>query len=253
MSINKRLSNGIDVNRLDRLILDLGVRIKLYKSALVPSMNSLESMDQDLNDPVSENNMIDFDCIETIALFQQQTLTEQFKIQGTFDIDEILVTFLSGQTLAPFAKIELLDFNENFYELVVRQEGTNTDYLKYAACTVDGVFTYDRATKTLTRYHLGTDFELDQDGNVKWIGTHKPEDRKVYSIYYKFRPVYRAIKAVHRDRFSQFNDKKNPIAAPNKTVDGNTYVKLPETWVVKRDYLLDRRKKNTHYDPNEDD
>lgn len=246
----KRISNGIDVNRLDRLILDLGVRVRLYKSTLVPSMNSLESMDQDLNDTVSDNNMIDFDCIETIALFQQQTLTEQFKIQGTFDIDEVLVTFLSGQTLAPFAKIELLDFQEDFYELVTRQEGTNIDYLKYAACKVEGLFTYNKSTKAIERYYEGTDFELTTDGNIRWIGSHKPVDKKIYSIYYKFHPTYRAIKAVHRDRFSQFNEALNKINAPAKVVGENTYVKLPETWVIKRDYLLDKRKKNKEYDPN---
>ena len=119
-----KLTNGIDVDRLDQLILDLGVRIKLYKSTLAPNMTSLESMDQDLNDNKSQNNVIDFDCVETIALFQQQSLTEQFKIQGTFHIDEVLITFLSGQTLAPLAKIEVLDFEEDFYELVQRQART---------------------------------------------------------------------------------------------------------------------------------
>lgn len=243
-----KLTQGINVEKLDQLVRDLGVRIRLYKSTLIPNMNSLESMDQDLNDTVSDNNMIDFDCIETIALFQQQSLMEQFQIQGTFHIDEVLVTFLSGITLAPFSKIELLDFEEDFYELVEKQSG-NTDYLKYKACRVLGIFTYDKLTKTTERFYQGTDFTLDTEGNVLWTGVHRPTEGKIFSIYYKYHPVYRAMKAVHRDRFSQFNNKQVTVNAPKKEVNGTTFVKLPETWVIKRDYLLNKRKKNTLSDP----
>lgn len=246
----RRSTPGIDVDRLDQLIKDLGVRIRLYKSTLAPNMKSLESMDQDLNDPISNNNMIDFDCKETVALFQQQQLMETFQIQGTFHIDEILLTFLSGETLAPFTKIELLDFQEDFYELITRQDGTDVDNLKYAACDVLAIFTYDRVSKTTDRYHLDTDFVIDDDGNIEWISTHRPAARSIYSIYYKYHPVYRALKAVHRDRFSQYNLRPGNIKAPKKTIDGTTYVKLPETWVVKRDFLLERPK-NEDYDPNE--
>lgn len=245
-----RLTLGIDVDRLDQLILDLGVRVRLYKSTLAPNMTSLESMDQDLNDNKSQNNVIDFDCIETLALFQQQSLVEQFKIQGTFHIDEVLITFLSGQTLAPLAKIEVLDFEEDFYELIQRQEGSDIDYLKYNACGIVGLFTYDKTTKDYERYYLGTDFELS-NGNVKWISAHRPDARQVYSIYYKYHPIYRVQKAVHRDRFSQFNLKTSPLKAPSKTVNGKTFVKMPETWVAKRDYLISGRQKNNLYDPNE--
>lgn len=246
--MSRRLTNGIDVDRLDQLIKDLGVRIRLYKSTLAPNMNSLESMDQDLNDNTSDHNMVDFDCVETVALLQQQDLVDQFKVQGTFHIDEILITFLSGQTTAPFAKIELLDFQEDFYELLQRQVGTSIDRLKYKACSVLGIFSYNKTTKEYIRYYYGTDFTL-QDGDVKWLSAHKPSDKQVYSIYYKYHPVYRIQKAVHRDRFSQFNVRPNDIKAPHKTINGNTYVKMPETWVAKRDYLISRPK-NTLYDPN---
>jgi len=248
--MGRKITPGIDVDRLDQVIKDLGVRIRLWKSTIMPNMKSLESMDQDLNDPISKNNMLDFDCFETVALFQQQQLAETFQIQGTFHIDEILMTFLSGQTLAPLTKIELLDFEEDFYELVTRQEGVTKDNLKYPACTVLAIFTYDKVNKTTSRYHFGTDFEIDLNGNISWIGTHKPADRQIYSIYYKYHPVYRATKAVHRDRFSQFNLRPAQTQAPKKQIDGATYVKLPETWVVKRDFLLERPK-NADYDPNE--
>lgn len=246
--MSKKLTNGIDVDRLDQLIKDLGVRIRLYKSTLAPNMTSLESMDQDVNDKTSENNMVDFDCVETVALFQQQDLVDQFKVQGTFHIDEVLITLLSGQTTAPFAKIEILDFEEDFYELLQRQALTSIDRLKYKACSVLGAFSYDKNTQVYIRYYYGTDFVLE-DGDVKWISAHKPADKQIYTIYYKYHPVYRIQKAVHRDRFSQYNLRPDAIKAPHKTINGSTYVKMPETWVAKRDYLI-TRPKNTLYDPN---
>lgn len=253
----RKLTDGIDVDRLNQLVLDLGVRVRVYKSTLMPDMKSLESMDQDINETISNNNMIDFDCVETIAMFQQQELVKQYQVHGTFHIDEIMVTFLSGQTLAPLSKIEVLDFEEDFYELIQRQEGQDFDVLKYPACDVLGIFTYNRTTSSRVRYHKGTDFTIDQNGNVKWTGTHRPTDREIYTIYYRHRPTFRAIKAIHRDRYSQYNLRPQDIQAPKTTVDGKTYVTMPETWIIKRDYLIRRRdllgnvQENQYYDPNE--
>ena len=252
-----RLTNGLNPDKLDQEVRELGVRVRLWKSTICPNMKSLESMDHDINCPVCNNNMIDFSPKESIAIFQQQSLTEQFKVQGTFSIDEIQVTFLSGISLQHYARVDLLDFEEEFFELVQRQEGVAVDRLKYAACKVAGLFVATNAGKE--QYHEGADFVLDQNGDVKWVGVHKPADRTIYSIYYSYKPVYRAIKAVHRDRFTQYNLRVGEIKAPKKTVGENTYVKLPETWILKRDYLLERRDvmeallpQNKVYDPNEE-
>lgn len=257
----RKTSQGIDVDRLDQEIRDLGVRVKLYKSAICPNMSSLESLDHDVNCTVCNNNMIDFDPKETVAIFQQQDFQEMFKVQGTFHVDEVIVTFLSGETLQLYTRVELLDFPEDFIELVQRQDfaTTDTDVLKYKACKILGCFVVRAGV--LKRFHAGADFVLDQNGSIKWISSNRPDDREIYSIYYKYLPVYRAVKAVHRDRFSQFNNRPDKIAAPKKKVGEATYVKLPETWVLKRDYLIERREggtptgakltKNEFYDPNE--
>jgi hypothetical protein len=252
--MSKPLTVGINVDRLDQLIRDLGVRVRVWKSTVCPNFKSLESMDHDINCQLCSNNMIDFDCQETTALFQQQDLVEQYKLQGTFNMDEIIVSFLTGTTLHIYTKIELLDFAEDFFEAVQRQAGTDTDLLKYPACEVLGCFIAVNST-TKERFHFGTDFTLDQNGSVKWISAHKPADKKIYTIYYRYHPVFRAIKAVHRDRYSQYNLKSQTPGS--KTIDGKTYVKLPETWILKRDYLLERKDgqgqtiaANQFYDPN---
>jgi hypothetical protein len=256
--MSKPLTSGVNVDRLDQLIKDLGVRVRVWKSTVCPNFKSLESLDHDVNCNLCSNNMIDFDCRETLALFQQQDLVEQFKLQGTFNMDELLVSFMAGVTLHIYSKIELLDFAEDFYEAVQRQENGDIDVLKYPACDVLAVFTAEDSN-TQTRYYQGNDFTLDQNGSIKWTGSHRPDDRQIYSVYYRYHPVYRAIKAVHRDRYSQFNLRSGTLKADgSKTVDGKTYVKMPETWILKRDYLLDRKDSqgqaiaaNHYYDPNE--
>jgi hypothetical protein len=200
--------------------------------------------------------MIDFGCRETVALIQQQDLVEKFKLEGTFSMDQVLMSFKSDVTLHIYAKVELLDFAEDFFELIQRQEGSDTDKLKYSACKILGVFSATGNTKE--EYFEGADFQVDVNGNIKWVGAHKPADRDIYSIYYQHHPVFRAVQALHRDRYSQYNIRPDSIQAPKKTVDGRTYVKLPETWILKRDYLIERRDQagdlipdNQNYDPNE--
>lgn len=263
----KQLTAGINVVNLNQLVEDLGVRVRVWKSTTCPNMTSIESLDHDPNCPVCSNNMIDFDCFETVAMFQQQDLVEQFKVHGTFSIDEAMVTFKSGISLQTFAKIEILDFEEEFYELIQRQDSadTLTDKLKYPACKVTAVFAIRNNQKV--RFYPGTDFDLDLNGSIVWKGAHNPNDREIYSVYYTYHPVYRATKAVHRDRFSQYNNVRElngstiPASAI-KSVNGRTFVKLPEEWVLRRDYLLDRKDKtqanptnlqaNEAYDPNEE-
>src|SRR6185369_3716498 len=224
----KQLTRGINVVNLDQLVEDLGVRVRVWKSTTCPNMTSIESLDHDPNCPICHNNMIDFDCYETIAMFQQQDLTEQFKVHGTFSIDEAMVTFKAGVSLQTFAKVEILDFKEEFYELIQKQDNltTNIDKLKYPACEVTAVFSIRNNVKE--RFYQGADFDLDINGCIVCKGSHIPNDREIYSVYYKYHPVYRVTKAVHRDRFSQFNDlrelngSKIPASAI-KTVNGRTF------------------------------
>lgn len=261
----KRLTDGIDVGQLNQEIQDLGVRIRVWRATLCPNIKtSLESMDHDINCTVCNKNMIDFGCFESIGMIQQQDLVEQFKITGTFSMDEVLMTFLSDVTLHMFAKIQILDFTEDFFELIQRQDTVSVpspqpqvDRLKYAACEILAVFTVTDNVKT--EYYEGVDFEINMNGDIQWIGAHKPADRKIYSIYYKHHPVFRAVRALHRNRWSQFNLRPGNLdpAIPQKTVDDRTYVKLPDAWILKRDYLIERRDvqqallaDDKFYDPN---
>lgn len=243
--VEKRKSQGIDVNALDQMILDLGIRVRVWKSALCPNMSSLESNDHDINCQICRERMIDFAPECTMALFQQQALTEGFKVTGSFHVDEVMSSFLSGVTLQTMARVDLLDFPEDFYELIQKQAG-DVDRLKYSATCTLGLFTVENDVKTT--FHEGTDFKVNLDGNIQWLTAHRPEPRQVYSIYYKYLPIYRATKGVHRDRFSQ-PLLKNELAHSVKA-DGKVFAKLPEQWVLKRSYLLDKRDRNGNLEPD---
>ena len=235
------------------------MRIRVWRSTVCPNgIKSLESLDHDINCTLCNNNMIDFGCFESIGMIQQQDLVEQFKLTGTFSMDEAMMSFLSHATLHIFAKIQILDFTEDFFELVQKQAApTIVDRLKYPATEVLGLFTVSGSVRT--DYYCGVDFEIDVNGDVKWIGTHKPADKQIYSIYYKHHPVFRAVRALHRNRWSQYNNRSENLdpSIPRKTVGDRTYVKLPDAWILKRDYLIERRDiqdallpDNKFYDPN---
>lgn len=241
----KRLTDGLDVDKLNQEVKDLGVRVRIWHSTRCPGdMKSLESVDHNINCTACNNNMIDFGCYESTAMVQQQTLVEKFKIQGTFDMDEVIMTFLSDVTLHIFSKIQVLDFLEDFFELVQKQptpmSGPSIDKLKYQACEVLGLFVV--ANSVRTEYYFGADFALDPNGNIQWLTSRKPVDGSIYTIYYRHHPVFRAVRALHRNRYTQFNLRPDNIESqPKITVADRTYVKLPETWILKRDYLLERR------------
>ena len=253
---NVTLTQGIDVTRLDQLVLDLGVRVCVYKSTLCPNLTSLESDDHDINCTVCSKRMVDFAPVSTMALFQQQQLNEFFKVQGTHHQDEIMVTFLSGMSISPMARIDLVDFQQDFFELVQRRENSDTDILKYQAKCVTGVFTVSNNVKE--EFHFGTDFSIDPNGCIQWDSNHRPDDRQIYTIHYSHTPTYRATKAIHRDRYSQMNQRNQNV--DHKIVaDGRTFIKLPETWVISRISLPDRYDhmgnkigQNPYYDPNEE-
>ena len=252
----KRLTEGLDPTRLDQLVKDLGIRVRLFKSTVCPNMKSIESLDHDINCQICNHNMIDFDCKETVALFQQQSLQQPFMTQGTFSIDEVQATFLSSETLQHYARIELIDFAEDFFELIERQSSGATDRLKYPACSVLAVFVVRAGVKK--RFYEGADFKIDVNGDIEWTNSlNKPAAPEIYSVYYKFHPVFRAVKAIHRDRYTQFNNRPQNIEGPKVTIEDRTYVKLSETWILKRDYLIERRGQDgallppdTFHDPN---
>jgi hypothetical protein len=97
-------------------------------------------------------------------------------------------------------------------------------------------------------YYQGIDFDLDQNGSIAWKSGKEPATGTIYSIHYEAHVQFRATKAMHSNRFTQV------------AVEGGVkYVKMPEQWLLQKEFLVKRKDKdgneilpNRIIDPQED-
>lgn len=217
----------------DKLLEQKGVRIKVFRTMYCPNVKSSDGAEHEIDCTLCNGmNYIDIDCIDCKALLQNQDLQRTMTEGGDFDGNTVLMTFPIGIELQYFARIELTDFTENYYQRVMRKEGSLTDVLKYKACRVNALVDKDG-----NKYYQQQDFDLDQNGNLKWLSTttaRKPADFVVYSVHYETHIQYRAVRAMHVARFTQW-----------RTEQGIEHIKLPEQWMVTKEFLLRRKDINT--------
>lgn len=228
----------VDINPkdFDILLRQKGTRIKVFRSFYCPNVKSVDGAEHEIDCPLCNGSgYMDVDCIETRALMNSQELERIMSQGGDFDGNTALMTFPTGVEIQYFTRIELIDYTEVYYQRVLRKPATNTDILKYKACRVNVV-----VDKNKVFYYQQQDFDMDQNGNIKWLSTgtsRKPADNMVYSIHYETHIVLRAVKAMHVLRFTQW-----------KNNEGVEQVKLPQQWMVTKEYLLRRRDINTNQD-----
>ena len=212
----------------DSLIATKGVRVRVFTTFPCPNIKKIDSAEHEINCPLCHGDgFIDVNPIESIAFLQTQTLQKTFGPEGVWDDQRIAATFVSGMELQYFSKIQLLDFTTLFYEYIQRQQG-DVDRLKYSAFKINYIMDQDGVS-----YFIDKDCTLDQNGDVKWIG-NRPAFKKIYSIHYSYPIQYRAINALHVNRFSQ-SGFKQPERIP---------LELNQQWIIKRDYLITREDRN---------
>ena len=220
----------------DKLLEQKGTRVKVFRTMYCPNVKSADGAEHEIDCQLcSGMNYIDLDCIECKAFVQNQDLQRIMTEGGDVDGNTVLMTFPIGVELQYFTRIELVDFTENYYQRVLRKPGSNIDVLKYKACRVNAV-----VDKNGAKYYQQQDFDIDQNGNVKWLTTgsaRKPVDNLIYSIHYETHIQYRAVKAMHVARFTQW-----------RTNEGIEHIKMPEQWMVTKEFLLRRRDINTKQD-----
>ncbi|HMV01705.1 MAG TPA: hypothetical protein PLJ37_01135 [Chitinophagales bacterium] len=218
------LRRNLNPDDFDKLIKTHGARVKVYKTTLCPNVKKIDTVEHEIDCNLCHNNLfIDRDPLDGWSYFQSQKLERMFNVDGTFDDQMVMASFVRGIYLQYFAKVELLDFTTTFYELIQRQNG-DVDRLKYSAFTVGLLI-----DKNGVEYKFGQDFTLTSPTrDIKWIG-NRPSQGVIYSVYYEYLLTFRALKALHVNRFSQFG---LPGAA---TV---TPVEHAQQWILKRDYLI---------------
>lgn len=212
---------------LNNLVLQQGVRVRVYKTTFCPNVKSIDGAEHEIDCPLClGNGFIDKNPIECIAFIQSQGLEKIHEVNGYWDGNSVSATFERGISLQYFTLVELVDFTEMFIERIKRQAG-DTDRLKYSAKCVHLL-----VDSTGVEYHQGRDFTLGEYGDIKWKVGKGPSIDTVYSINYDAAIQFRAIQAMHVARFGQI--QRN---------DGVEMLKLNEQWMLQKEFLVERKDK----------
>lgn len=155
----------LDPSKFDLLIQQKGMMCRVYRTTYCPNVKSVDGAEHEIDCTICNGSgFIDFDPICTYVFIQHQELDKLPQIEGFVDGNTVMMTFPIGVEMQYFTKIELHDQRQVFPQRVLRNPDSLIDVLKYPACAVNGLI-----GKTGTRYYQGIDFELDLNGNVKWL------------------------------------------------------------------------------------
>lgn len=219
----------VDLNpaSFSKLLEQKGVNVKVYRTSYCPNVKSVDGAEHEIDCPICNGSgWLDRQPLCTKAFLQSQDLEKMHHLEGFVDGNHVAMTFPIGIELQYFTLIELEDFTEIYIQRVLRTEGSDIDILKYNACRVN--FLVDSSN---TEYFQDSDFKINVNGDIEWIsGGNKPADNVVYSIHYEAPVQYRAVRAMHVNRFSQ-----------SKIGEKVEHLKFPEQWLVAKEFLVRRK------------
>lgn len=227
---NPRQRVDLKPEDFDRLIDQKGVHLKVYRTLYCPNVKSVDAGEHEINCTMCNGSgFIDLDPICTKGVIVNQDLEKTATSNtGYHDGNSVMCSFPIGIELQYFTRVELEDYTDIYFQRVLRKEGTVIDILKYRACRVNSV-----VDKNNVRYYQDQDFTIEMNGNIKW-GARKPADGLVYSIHYECKVQFRAVKAIHVNRFTQYRSQG--------LVE---QIKMPEQWMLTKEFLLRRKDINT--------
>jgi hypothetical protein len=217
---------NLDPVALDRLILDQGIRVRVFRTSLCPNVKSIDSAEHNIDCKIcNQTGFIDALPNDTWAFFQGIDFKKLPQEDGYYDGNTLSATFLAGIELQYYTLVELTDFTDIFFELIKRQEGP-TDVLKYRARKVNMLV--DQNGK---QYLPTSDFVIDPNGSIQWIAGRSPLKGSIYSIHYEAAIQFRAMKAMHVHRFLQ-------VSSRQKTVEMK---KAQQQWMLQKEFLVERK------------
>lgn len=220
---------SFDPAAFDRFLRQQGVDVCVYRSAFCPRVKSVDGAEHDIECPLCRGvGFIDVDPLNTMAAIQSQTLQHLENVEGFADGNHISVTFPIGVELSYFTLVEIKQFTDIFYERVMRN-GNSLDGVDRLANNAKNVnFLIDYNGK---QYTQDADFSLTVNGDIKWKPGRAPADFTVYTIHYEIPVRFRAIQAMHVNRFAQVK----------KITDQQVeLIKMPEQWILAKEYLIAR-------------
>jgi len=227
---NPRERVSMDIPRLDRFINQQGVFVNVYLTTYCPNVKSIDGAEHEVDcDMCNGSGFLDKRPIKVRAVIQSQNLDTRHAAEGLADGNTVSITFPRGVEMQYFNLIELCDFNEIYLQRVARSSGSK-DVLKYAARRVNLL-----ADQNGIEYFEGKDFKLDDSGNIIWKTGKGPSPETIYSIHYEARIQFRAIRAMHSNRFLQVKAEGS-----NEVL----HVKAPEQWLCTKEFLVRRLDKS---------
>jgi hypothetical protein len=231
----------------DKLIEQKGVNFRVYRTVYCPNVKSVDGAEHEIDCQLCNGSgYLDRNPLCVKGFIQNQDLEKIFGQSGQHDGNSVLITFPTGIELQYFTLVELVDFTDIYFQRVMRKPGSDTDVLKYRACRVNMI-----VDQSGNEYYQDQDFTIDQNGNIKWKGTidnsdpqnpvfndeRAPRSTNIYSIHYEMHVQFRATRAMHVNRFTQY-----------KSTSKVEHIKMMEQWVCTKEFLLRRRDINTNQD-----
>jgi len=220
----------LDVDDFARVLKQKGVRMKVYRTMYCPAVKSIDGGEHEIDCTMCNGSgYLDVHPICTYGFIQNQTLEKTQLPEGWYDGNSVFVTFPIGIELQYFTLVELHDFTDIYFQRVVRS-ASETDRLKYTAKRINVLIDQNGI-----EYYQEQDFGLSQYGDIVWRSGKGPASETVYSIHYEAPVRFRAVTAMHVNRFTQVktNDKGKV-----------RHLKLPEQWLLTKEFLVLRRDKN---------
>ena len=215
----------LDPVAFDRLIEQKGVDLKVYRTTYCPQVKSVDGAEHEIDCTLCNGSgWVDLDPICTRAFVQSQGLDTLAHVEGFVQGNTVSITFPTGIELQYMTLVELNDFTEIYMQRIFRS-ANDVDVLKYHACRVNIVI-----DRNGVRYYQDQDFKIDINGNLDWsFGSRAPAENIPYSVHYEAAVQYRAIHAIHVNRFTQV-----------KTEGGVEHLKMPEQWMCVKEFLIRR-------------
>lgn len=223
---------NLNPDAFDRLIEQHGVNVKVHRTMFCPNTKSIDGGEHEIDCPLCNGSgWLDVKPINTIAFIQSQSQDPKHAVEGYHDGNTVYISFLRNIELQYFTLIELCDHTEIFYERVARSL-TSIDRLKYKALRVNVIIDQNGA-----EYTEGPDFKINDNGDIVWRDNKGPQPEDIYSIHYECKIQFRAIRALHTNRFEQVVDDSGQVAR----------VKMPEQWVCTKEFLVRRKGYNGEF------
>jgi len=220
----------LNLDEVDNLIADQGVRIRIIPSVLCPNRTAIEDTNHALGcDVCKGDEVVDLvdQCFETDALIYSIKLDKQFNPQGVWDVKDAMLTTKAEVRLSYWYKIEVID-HASIYNEVIKKGSGDSDKTRYKipqSCDTP----FHLIDKAGVQYLNGTDFR-PEDQAIKWLGSNRPASGTLFSLHYPIIPTYRVLETLHDNRFYMETFKRKERVPFN----------LPQQAVLRWDYLANK-------------